>query len=107
MAKAKDSLAKFNLTTPAEKNANYYYKQVLEISSDHEDAKKGTEKIYNQYVSLIHKAINTNDKPLAKLYLNRMKEVSLGTPSQKKTISHFDEILQGINPRPTIMPVKG
>ena len=107
MAKAKDSLAKFNLTTPAEKNAHYYYKQVLEISPDHEDAKKGTEKIYNQYVSLIHKAINTNDKPLAKLYLNRMKEVSLGAPLQKKTISHFDEILQGISPRPTIIPVKG
>ena len=107
MAKAKDSLAKFNLTTPAEKNAYYYYKQVLKIAPDHEDAKKGTEKIYNQYVSLINKAINTNNKPLAKLYLNRMKEVSLGASSQKKTIGHFDEILQGINPRPTIIPVKG
>jgi len=107
MAKAEDSLAKFNLTTPAEKNAYYYYKQVLEISPDHEDAKKGTEKIYNQYVSLINKAINTDDKPLAKLYLNRMKEVSLGSSSQKKTIDHFDGILRGVNPRPKIIPIQG
>ncbi len=106
MAKAKDSLAKFNLTTPAKKNAHYYYKQVLEIYPNHEDAKKGTEKIYNQYVSLINKAINTDDKPLAKLYLNRMKEVSLGSSSQKKIIDHFDGVLQGVNPKPTIIPIQ-
>ena len=106
MAKAEESFAQFYLTTPAEKNAYYYYKQVLGIDPNHEDAKKGTENIFNQYVSLIEKAIDAGDNPLAKLYLGRIKEVSLGASSQKETIEHFEGVLQGIDPRPAFISIK-
>ncbi len=104
MEKAEDSFAKFYLITPPEGNAYFYYKQVLGIKSDHKGAIKGIEKIINQYFLLINKAINTDDKPLAKLYLNRITAISPKSASQKETIKQFNEILQGINPRPTINP---
>ena len=99
MAKAEDSLAKLYLTTPVDRNAYSYYTQVLEIDPNHEGARKGIEKIFNQYVSLINKAINANDKPLARLYLNRIKAVSPDDALYTKTIDQFDEVLQDVDPR--------
>jgi len=95
MVKAEESFSKFYLTTPAEGNAYSYYTKVLEIDPDHEGAKKGIEKIFNQYILLINKAIGAGDKPLAKLYLNRIKAVTPDTSPQKKTIDSLEGVLQG------------
>ena len=99
MVKAEDSLAKLYLTTPVDGNAYFYYSQVLKIDPHHKGAKKGIEKIFNQYVSLINKAINANDKPLARLYLNRIKAVLPEDSLYTKTIDQFDEVLQGVDLR--------
>jgi len=93
MAKAEENFALFKLTTPAEDNAHYYYKLVLEIDPQHEGAQKGSEEIFNKYVVLINKAIKDNKMDIAKAYLNRAKTIMPDSSSHQSVIEDLNNSL--------------
>ncbi len=93
MAKAKENIAAFQLTTPAENNAHYYYKLVLEIDPQHKEAQKGSEEIFDKYVVLINKAIKNNETDIAKIYLDRAKTILPDSSSHQEVIEYLSESL--------------
>ncbi len=93
MAKAKENFAALRLTTPAENNAYYYYKLVLEIDPQHEGAKKGSEKIFDRYITMINKAIKDNKINAAKRYLDRAKTILPESSSHQEVIKYLSESL--------------
>jgi len=92
MAKANENFAALRLTTPADNNAYYYYKLVLEIDPQHEGAQKGTEQIFDRYVALINRAIEKNEPDIAKAYLRRAKTISPGSPVLEEVASNLDKL---------------
>jgi hypothetical protein len=92
MAKANENFAALRLTTPADNNAYYYYKLVLEIDPQHEGAQKGTEQIFDRYVALINRAIEKNEPDIAKAYLRRAKTISPGSPILEEVTSNLDKL---------------
>jgi serine/threonine protein kinase len=93
MAKANENFAALRLTTPADNNAYYYYKLVLEIDPQHEGAQKGTEQIFDRYMALINRAIEKNEPNIAKAYLKRAKAISPDSPALEEVVSNLDKLL--------------
>lgn len=93
MVKAKENVAALQLTTPAENNALYYYKLVLEIDPQNEEALKGVEDIFDKYVVLINNAIKNNKTAIAQRYLDRAKTILPSSLSHQEVIEYLSEAL--------------
>ena len=75
-------------------STEYYYKLVLEIDPQHEEAQKGSEDIFDTYVVLINKAIKNNETGIAKSYLDRAKTILPGSSSHQAVIEYLSESLE-------------
>ncbi|MGH8644829.1 MAG: protein kinase domain-containing protein [Gammaproteobacteria bacterium] len=81
LAAAEEDVAALRLTTPAGDNAYQHYQAVLAIAPRHTQAREGIERIVDQYVWLIRKAVQEGRLDRARVYLNRAEAVSPSAPS--------------------------
>jgi len=81
LAAAGEDAAALRLTTPAGDNAYQHYQAVLAIAPGHTQAREGIERIVDQYVWLIRKAVQEGRPDRARVYLNRAEAVSPSAPS--------------------------
>ena len=68
------------LTTPMRDNAHKYYRAVLAVDSDNEEALAGLQKIVDRYIQFIDKAKAAGKLNEANLYLHRAESVLPGDP---------------------------
>ncbi len=97
MKKAGQKFAKYQLTTPEDDNAYNYYSAVLKIDPDHAGAKNGLRMMVDLYVRLIDKAVREKKYDLARLYMNRAKNILPDSPKlQQKTdeLSGLSDVFQ-------------
>ncbi len=84
MEKAGQRFAKYQLTTPVNDNAYNYYLAVLEIDPEHIGAQNGLRMIVDLYIRLIDKAVREKKYDLARLYMNRAKDILPDSPKLKQ-----------------------
>jgi serine/threonine protein kinase len=68
---AQQALDEYRLTTPADDNAYYYYKSILEQDPDNKEAAAGVMRIATIYADLAEKEINRFRYKKAKMYVYR------------------------------------
>jgi tetratricopeptide (TPR) repeat protein len=99
---AKQSLKAYRLTSPRDNSALHYYKQVLQLDPDNEDAKGGVREIATRYAWLADQAmaksqytkarrfarlglsINPSDRHLLTLQIRASQQISKSTTDNKK-----------------------
>ena len=64
------------LKRPKDKNAWYYYSQVLTLVPGHQDAERGLRQVVERYGNLIVHEIDTQHYSLAQLYINRAMSIA-------------------------------
>lgn len=81
---AETAMREFRLTTPADNNAFSYYQAVLDAQPSHQEATAGLNKIVDQYIQLIEKALKEGNKRYAQVYLKRAEKVIPNSSRLKK-----------------------
>ncbi|MEH6571291.1 MAG: hypothetical protein V7709_19575, partial [Halioglobus sp.] len=71
-----EAVANNRLKRPKDKNAWYYYTQVLTIVPGHQDAELGIRQVVERYGNLIVYEINKQHYSLAQLYINRAMSIA-------------------------------
>jgi type II secretory pathway predicted ATPase ExeA len=71
LSQGKMSLDSFRLLTPEDDNAYGYYRAVLLLDPDNEDASEGIQEIVNRYITLTRKAAGQHENARAKRYIKR------------------------------------
>lgn len=80
MALAKQRFSDSKLTRPKRDNATYYYRKVLKLDPNYQDAKKGLDAIAERYADLTLKASKRNDFDQAQTYLLRGLRINPSNP---------------------------
>lgn len=70
LKKAKASLKKYNLTTPLNDNALYYYQKVLELDKNNKEAKKGIKAVTYRYELLARSELDKYNYQKAQSYIS-------------------------------------
>ncbi len=95
MEKAGQRFAKYQLTTPINDNAYNYYLAVLEIDPEHVGAQNGLRMIVDLYIRLIDKAVREKKYDLARLYMNRAKDILPDSPKLKQKTDELSGLSGG------------
>ncbi len=74
----RQSLDEYRLLTPEDDNAYIYFRSVLKLDSDNEDAHAGIQEIVDRYVLLTRKAVNRRDHDRAQRYIRRGLSIQSG-----------------------------
>lgn len=77
---AREALAEDRLTTPAERSAYGYYRQILDMAPAHPAATHGLERIVERYIVLVRRAIERERWPSAQTLLQRASLVDNAHP---------------------------
>ena len=75
LAEAEQAISEKRLTTPDNYNAASFYKRVLALSPDNEEAQQGLVKIVERYIQWSDAALQQGKVQTAKAYLNRASKV--------------------------------
>ncbi len=75
---AKNSLDDYQLTTPPQTNALYYYQKVLDLDPNNKDAQRGFSEIAKRYSWLVGQRIEQGEYNIAEAYINRGLQVDPG-----------------------------
>ncbi len=78
LQQARQALHEYRLTTPAQDNAYYYYRSVLEVIPDQEEALAGVARIAGIYASLAERELDRFHYPRARTYIDRGLAVDPG-----------------------------
>jgi len=81
LAAAEKDVAALRLTTPDGSNAYQHYQAVLAVAPGHTQALEGIQRIVDQYVWLIRKAVQEGRLDRARRYLDRAEAISPSAPS--------------------------
>jgi type II secretory pathway predicted ATPase ExeA len=71
LSQGQQSLDGFRLLTPEEDSAYGYYREVLRLDPDNEDAIEGIQEIVDRYITLTRKAADQHENDRAKRYIMR------------------------------------
>ncbi len=71
LASAREALAAYRLTTPAQDSAHHYYREVLKLDPGRPEAHAGIKRIADRYATLADDALARFDYKKANLYLQR------------------------------------
>ncbi len=91
LADAEIAMREYRLTTPINNNAYAFYRAVLATQPDHPKAVAGLNRIVNQYVQLIEKAMRKDNSRNARVYLKRAEKI---IPGNAKLIKYREALLE-------------
>ncbi len=84
LARARNDVAAYRLTTPQDNNALAKYRQVLQAEPRNQEAVRGVRAIVAKYVDMAYREISLNHLDQAALYLHRAAGIAPKAPSVRK-----------------------
>ena len=87
LSKGKSSLKKYNLTTPLNDNAIYYFQKVLELDKNNKEAKKGVKDVVYRYELLARSELDKFNYQKAQSYIS----TGLSVDSENKRLLQLQE----------------
>ena len=89
LSKGQQSLDDFRLLTPEDNNAYSYYRAVLLLDPENEEAHEGIQGIVDRYIALVKKAAERHENARAKRYVTRGLSIQ---PANRELLALQDSI---------------
>ena len=89
LSKGQQSLDDFRLLTPEDNNAYSYYRAVLLLDPENEEAHEGIQGIVDRYINLVKKAVDRHENDRARRYVTRGLSIQ---PANRELLALQDSI---------------